>query len=859
MLWKPEERDGKLTKIPYSISGIKARVDAPSTWCSYDECYATYLSSDEYDGIGFVLTKDVGLVGIDLDGCRDPQTGEISDEADRIVSQLQSYTEISPSQSGLHIWIYGTLPVGRRRKGPVEMYDSGRFLTVTGNVHNGLGTIVHDQKAIDAVYKSVFGTDAVNAIGDTIVVKPTALVDDEELLEKAASAKNGAKFCKLYYNGAVADYPSESEADLALCAELAFWTHSDHERMDRLFRGSARYRPKWDEKHGSQTYGQMTITKACEGRGDVYCDTTDDESDCEQYFDGNRFVAKRVADDIVSRHHFFTFADTEEIYVYDASEGIYGPGGEQVIRDETQRLLGDRTTNHYVNEVEGYIRRSRYLKREELIESPDLIPVRNGVLDRRTRILTPYTPEKPFIAKIAAEYDQDANCPAFKEYLCETFHADDIPLIEEIIGDLLYRSYWHKKSVMLLGVGDNGKSVLLFVEGSFLGADNISTRGLQDLDRDRFAKADLFGKFANIHADISSTALAKTGAFKMLTGGDRIAAEKKYQHPFSFVNYAKLHFSANELPATKDQTPAFFDRWLLIEPPYRFVDNPLADNEKRRNPRLLEQLTTEKELSGILNMALDGLDRLLSHGTFTVSKASDAVRERWIARTDSLQAFVSKCVSVKKGCFVSKDAFYLAYQDFCEEHSLNAVEKGDVGKRLPTIITTAGFRPQADEGRPTAWKDISIAGVEEKCYGHTQATPDLRAYSAHVTHVKANLISTCRSADPSCEQEYSTKPEERCENTPDMPDASSNFVHVFILDGLRLRKATGLRVPTVDELMTHVVNDIHLDHNDLHPADIAAAFRDVQGSDEGRLLLNELVCEPNSADISLIETDGAVR
>jgi len=513
-----------------------------------------------------------------------------------------------------------------------------------------------------------------------------------------------------------------------------------------------------------------------------------------------------------------------------------------------------------VNEVEGYIRRSRYLKREELTESPDLIPVRNGVLDRRTRTLAPYTPEKPFIAKITAAYDPDADCPAFEEYLGETFHPDDIPLIEEIIGDLLYRSYWHKKSVMLLGAGDNGKSVLLFVEGSLLGTENISTRGLQDLDRDRFAKADLFGKFANIHADISSTALAKTGAFKMLTGGDRIAAEKKYQQPFSFVNYAKLHFSANELPFTKDQTPAFFDRWLLIEPPYRFVDNPRAEsNEKRRNPRLLEQLITGEEISGILNIALDGLDRLLSNGRFSESKASEAVRERWIARTDSLQAFVSKCVSVKKGCFVTKESFYLSYQDFCEEHSLGAAEKGDVGKRLPTIITTAGFRPQADEGRPTAWKDISIQGVEEKQYGHTKdATLDLRAYSSHVTHVKANFTSTCRS-DESPETCNSTEPEEGCENYPDMPDGSPDCVRTIILERLQLRKGIAHHAPTVDELIIRVTKDICVDYPDIDPANIAAAFQDVEQTDEGRLLLNELVCEPNDTDVDQHQTEGASK
>ena len=731
VLWCFEERSGKPTKVPYTTEGAIASSTDHGTWSSFDTCIAAYRDSG-YDGIGFVLSTSAGIVGIDLDGCRDPETGAITEEAKHIVFRLRSYTEVSPSGRGLHILIYGTLPRGRRRKGPVEMYDSGRFLTVTGCVYGGLGEIVHDQESIDAVREDVFGPKAGDALGDTVAVKPVATpLEDAPLLEKAASAKNGVKFSRLYYDGAADRYPSDSEADLALCAELAYWTHGDRKQIDRLFRGSARYRSKWDERHGAQTYGEMTIAKACEGiRGGYRSKSAiDEKSLCKRYFDGSRFVAKWVAEDIQSRHPFFTFADTEEIYAYNVYEGIYRPGGEHIVRDETQRLMGDRTTNHYVNEVEGYIRRSRYLNREELVESPDLIPVRNGVLDRRTRTLTPYNPERPFIAKIDARYDPKADCPAFTEFLCKTFHPDDVPLVEEILGDTLYRSYWHKKGVMLLGQGDNGKSVLLFVEGSLLGIENMSTRGLQDLDRDRFAKADLFGKFANIHADISSTALAKTGTFKMLTGGDRITAERKYQQPFTFVNYAKLHFSANELPATKDQSPAFFDRWLLIEPPYRFVDSPRADsNEKQRDPQLLEKLTNEQELAGILNLALNGLDRLLKNGRFTESKASDAVRERWIARTDSLQSFVSQRVSVRKGNFVSKESFFEAYQDFCDEQGLNAVEKGVIGKRLPTLVPTVGFRPQTDDKRPTAWKDLSVAGVEDKHYGHTEdPTPDLRA------------------------------------------------------------------------------------------------------------------------------------
>ena len=612
--------------------------------------------------------------------------------------------------------------------------------------------------------------------------------------------------------------------------------------------------------HGGAEYAatfriqQLGIEKACDGLEAGYLGIAYDNSPVEQFFVGSRFTPKRVADVILSRYHFFTFADTEEIYVYDAREGIYRPGGEQIIRDETQRLLGDRTTNHYVSEVEGYIRRSRYLKRELLAQTPNLIPVQNGILNRETRTLEPYTPEKPVVSKIPVSYDPGAAGAAFKEFLNETFRPEDIPLAEEILGDVLYRKYWHKKGVMLLGPGDNGKSVFFYVEGSLLGPENIATRSLQDIDRDRFAKADLFGKYANIYADIPNAALRTTGTFKMLTGGDRINAERKYQQSFTFVNYAKLHFSANELPFTKDQTPAFFNRWLLIELPYRFVDNPQYEGEKKRDPHLLKKLTTDEALSGILNVALDGLDRLLANGRFTTSKASEDVKERWIARTDSLQSFVEKYVLVKKGCFVPKDQFYGAYQEYCDEQDLNADEIGIVGRRLPTLIKTTSFRPELNGARPMAWKDLRVDRLEERRYGsHRQdvATLSQIPLSPHVKDVKANLTIPRICEDEIQETDVNGTSEEELENYPDARDVSAvsapiadaprDYLRAVILERLRLRVSNRIRSATVDELMVQTVKDVQMDHDDIDPADIAAAFRIVKLSDDGQQLLKEIV------------------
>jgi putative DNA primase/helicase len=875
--WKIEMRDGKETKVPYQHDGVHAMSNTPQTWSSLDTCMCALEDGNgraRFSGIGFVFNHD--YTGTDFDNCVDSETGEIMDpDVARMVRQLNSYTEYSPSHCGLHVINRASKPGARCKTGNFEMYDFDRFFTMTGHHFPGSPTTIEsNQDAVNAVYYEVFGDDNNDHDDEpTLRIRDNAVANkhgdrhrDSDVIKKATAASD--KFRRLFYDGDTSDYSSQSEADLALCGLLRRSCGGDRTQTDRIFRRSALYRSKWDEWHGAQKYGDMTISKACEGNIDVYNGQEGDQCGCEVYFDRNRFVAKRVADDILSRHYFFTFTDTEEIYAYDALEGIFRPGGEQIIRDETQRLLGERTTNHFVNEVEGGIRRSRYFKRDELVVSPDLIPVNNGVLDRSTRTLTPYTPEKPFISKIAVNFDPNADCPAFKLFLQETFYTDDIPVVEEIIGDTFYRSYWHKKSLMLLGPGDNGKSVLLGVEGSLLGKQNISARGLQELERDKFAKADLFGKFANIYADLSSIGLQKTGTFKLLTGRDHITAERKYKDPFTYINYAKLHFSANELPATKDQTPAFFDRWLLIEPPYRFVDHPRENcNEKQRDPQLLEKLTTDEELAGILNLALEGLDRLLANGQFTKSNASEAVKERWIARTDSLQAFVKNCVQPKKDCFVTKDNLFASYQQYCEEHALAAVEKQVVGRRLPTLVQTIGYKPQVDGKRVTAWKDIKVVNVEEmqdkqeavtKDAQETKVTaPDLGSFFADVTDVKANFNSSRRYDDDSSDV---VSTEEECENPLDMCDAPFDFVVAQIKERLQLRKANRFRVLHADDLMAGIVADIHLDYSDVDPAAIAAKFRQFQQSDEGRRLISELLPGSNSeADVYQREAGDASK
>jgi len=276
VLWKKELPEGrnKPTKVPYQRNGSKAASTKSSTWTNFSAAVSALKNnSKKYDGIGFCLSEGTPI-GIDLDHCRCPAFSGIeiiAPWAKDIINKIDSYTEASPSGRGIHIFAYGDkLPAEGRKKGDFEIYKSGRYLTITGN--HILGTpkdILNRTDVINTVFHDVFGTDTDRGVLKR--VQPTANINVRDVLEKAFISKNGAKIQSLY-NGNHSDYPSQSEADLALCAHLAFWLSSDAGAIDQTFRTSGLFRPKWDEKHfaNGQTYGQSVIKKAIQSTKETY-------------------------------------------------------------------------------------------------------------------------------------------------------------------------------------------------------------------------------------------------------------------------------------------------------------------------------------------------------------------------------------------------------------------------------------------------------------------------------------------------------------------------------------------------------------------------------------------------------------
>src|SRR5215216_2348590 len=267
LCWRIEERHDKPTKVPYSpLTGEKARSTDPKTWASYEEAVSA-CREHGYEGIGFVFTPEDDLCGVDLDGCLDPETGEIESWAQEIIEELDSYTEISPSGTGVHVLVRAELPEGRNRKGMFEAYDRERYFTVTGrHLSSTLRSIEGRQEQLERVAQCVFReSDSANS-HKAPSPEFTAELSDQEIIERAAGADNGEKFRRLWA-GDTSGYTSASEADAALCSLLTFWTGPDPQRIDNLFRRSGLCREKW---MGREDYRKKTIARALKGRAEFY-------------------------------------------------------------------------------------------------------------------------------------------------------------------------------------------------------------------------------------------------------------------------------------------------------------------------------------------------------------------------------------------------------------------------------------------------------------------------------------------------------------------------------------------------------------------------------------------------------------
>lgn len=384
---------------------------------------------------------------------------------------------------------------------------------------------------------------------------------------------------------------------------------------------------------------------------------------------------------------FFCIHETDELIYYDAELHRYIPQGSIKVNGFCEGVVRHAGAVPFIHktamsEVEGHIRRNAYVPLEEFEnEEQQYIPLANGVYDLQTKELLPYSQDFRFLNVLAVEYRPEAVCPNFEKFLdgiCIDSEGQPDAAMRKAIIQLfaycLWRGYPIQKIFFLIGGGANGKGVLLGTLQAFLGNENVANRSILSLGDNRFAGADLYRKYANISNELTVDELKNVDLIKSLCSGtDYVSAERKFQQPFNFKNYAKIVIATNAPPKTNDATDGFFRRLNLIQFSKQFI----GTDDNRSLPNLLKE---SSELSGILNLALRELEAWLLDGEIGPNsemaneKSIAEVRELYERLADSIAAYRYDALDMtgEEEDYITKDRIFMEYRDYCKVKKIAA-------------------------------------------------------------------------------------------------------------------------------------------------------------------------------------------
>ncbi len=722
------------TKIPDDPStGGYAKSNDRETWGDFEAAVSYHKREDtKTEGIGFMFSENGPYVGVDLDECLND--GSLTDGAQKVVKRLDSYTEGSPSGTGLHIICRGFLTdLGNRSKDvkglkELELYDQGRYFTFTGRHLDGTPETVENRaQEVYDLCQEVFS--APDPEPDRAPTEPNDL-DDRELIEKAKQADDGGTFARLW-NGDTSEHGDDhSSADLALVNKLAFWTGGDRDRIDQLFRKSGLCREKWT---GRPDYRKRTIDKAMQGRTEFYdpdeatemtdmgprgdgqatdapeLESSDPWEEIRTTYASNKGEGRvQAADQLIEELNVATHRGSGRIYVWDDAEKVYADDGEESVRERLVDVLRSRFSQHEVSEILGMVKPKTY--REEF-GADGFVPVANGDLKvtADTVELTDPTPEHGFRNRSSAEWDPSADAPVFQTYLKQVVKTEEErKTLQEYAGySLMYWGLPFHKALFLVGPQASGKSTFLSALQEMLGkTTQLSPQQLVD---DEYGAIELEDSWANIASDIPSSLLSNVGRFKEITAGDRIHARRIYEQGYTIRPTAKHFYSANQLPEIKIDDNAFFRRVMIVA-------FPETVGREDRDPKLGQKL--KLEIDGILRWAVEGLQRLLKNEDFTRDLTPQETRRLWDEHASSIGQFKIRCLNVTgdNGHAVPKDEVYDAYGQFCMDKGLPTESQRKltrVLKRDPRI-GQAKRKPAGADERCRCYTGVEIhAGGED--------------------------------------------------------------------------------------------------------------------------------------------------
>ncbi|MBU4233887.1 MAG: phage/plasmid primase, P4 family [Desulfobacterales bacterium] len=750
VVWRLENREGKPTKVPFNPKRPQAGAmsNNPKTWGAF--ALAQRISKmNGFKGPGYMFSKDDPYSGIDLDKCRDPETSEIAAWAWKEIKRLNSYTEVSPSATGVKIWVKGILPLSGRKKGNYEMYSDTRFFTMTGHHLEGTPTTIEDRQVeLTALHREVFG-EAPDPQATSARPRPELSFSDSQVIERARGAKNGDKFSRLM-RGDISGQKSGSEADLALCSILAFWTQ-DREQINRIFQTSGLYRnpgreKKWNRPTAGSTYGMKTIDKAINDTTETYqgpgfnkdngrrtrpagsAKVEEDPKPQAKRAPVNTFNLTDMgnAQRIVAKHgqdirYCYPWGkwlvwdearwkkdDTGEVdrRAKATVQSIYTEAGREKDKDRRKGIA------QFAMRCESELKRKAMIASamsepgipilpDEMDRDPWLLNVLNGTIDLKVRELRPHR-KGDLITKLApVKYDPAATCSTWEKFL-KRIMADNqnlIGFLQRSVGYALTGDTREQCLFFLWGLGANGKSTFLEVIHALMG----------DYAKRTSSETFLAKKPGQIPNDIAALKGARFVAaveiesgrrmaevlIKQMTGGDKIAARFLHAEFFEYDPEFKIFLAANHEPVIRGTDNAIWRRIHKI--PFA-VQIPIEEQDRELPHRLRE------ELPGILNWALAGCLQWRYGGLGVPEEVKQATQD-YRADMDVLGDFISEHCTVAPGASAPSKDLYKTYRDWAEDIK----EKNPLSQtKFGLALTERGFEVKRTTGGAKLRKGIAL-------------------------------------------------------------------------------------------------------------------------------------------------------
>jgi len=682
--------DVKYTKPPYSAkTHRKSSITNKKTWATFEEAKAAFEEGG-YAGIGFVFVRGDGLVGIDLDECFD-EYGELNEYGQQVMSEVDSYTENSPSRDGLHTLARGELP-GKghcdNSRG-IEMYDEGRFFTFTGDVYRGKATIEDRKLEVVSLYHDWF--DGVNGSSGGGSAKPGAYKFDSKAEIKELDAIQLAQdIVDLVRDGTGMDQFNGDRSVAIFSATRAMLNAgANPETIATIFSDSSNFLSGAAlERRGGNVESArcwlldqiiMKQKEAYDAEMALLCDDDFEVIDEGRSDNADPKKSKTPAGSYGKNfeRNAVTYLNTskvklyrEKCYAYDGRSWVKLTEGELVGRI-TKELSGQGMSMSVMNNTTTYIKRRTVV--ESFEASPAMLAFRNGVIDlvgwdtgKVDLTLRPHHPKYNIRALQDYDYDPYADCLEWLKFLDSSFEGDQerVRQLQQWFGYCLIYDYRFQKMLILAGASRSGKGVItkilksLIGEEACLGTSLMNLSGSHGLELISRAKVATMGDAHHTSKD----GIQRTKEVILnITGGDTVAVNPKFKDERSVRIPVRLVVACNDIPMFYDNHNALVNRSSII--PFKKSFDGVED--EGLEAKLL------KELPGIVNWAIQGLLDLGREGKFFEGEESLRAKEGLRERQNPTGTFFTEYCELGKDYRVSLSDMYNAYLKYCQ---LNEIE-----------------------------------------------------------------------------------------------------------------------------------------------------------------------------------------